>query len=292
MNSKAIKRQLLAAIAMVLVAAIALGSSTYAWFVASGTVTADGMKVQAQSEGGLAIREASELANWGTTASVTMVSKKLRPTSTYDMTRWSYAKAADYNNYAAVENTRENVTSSVLSSNGAFVENNYVVMKAFQIRSTSKTEPAQGLYVSEVKVTTDDSETVKSLSTALRVGVRYVPTTGGAVTYIYGPVTANDGTDEKNNPTQSYTWHAGVGDTTDPKAQSVKLSTVGKGTSDIVASTVEIPEDAGKALKVEIYIWFEGEDKNLFSGNYSAQNLNVSVSFASMTFKGATTVGG
>ena len=32
MQSKAIKRQLLAAVAMVLVAAIALGSSTYAWF--------------------------------------------------------------------------------------------------------------------------------------------------------------------------------------------------------------------------------------------------------------------
>ena len=49
MNSKAIKKQLLAAVAMVLVAAVALGSSTYAWFVASGTVTAEGMKVQARA---------------------------------------------------------------------------------------------------------------------------------------------------------------------------------------------------------------------------------------------------
>ena len=46
MNSKAIRKQLLAAVAMVLVAAVALGSSTYAWFVASGTVTATGMMVQ------------------------------------------------------------------------------------------------------------------------------------------------------------------------------------------------------------------------------------------------------
>lgn len=51
MNSKAIKRQLLAAIAMVLVAAIALGSSTYAWFASNNKVEANGMKITATTEG-------------------------------------------------------------------------------------------------------------------------------------------------------------------------------------------------------------------------------------------------
>lgn len=49
MNSKAIKRQLLAAIAMVLVAAIALGSSTYAWFVSNNAVTAEGIDLSTTS---------------------------------------------------------------------------------------------------------------------------------------------------------------------------------------------------------------------------------------------------
>lgn len=51
MNSKAIKRQLLAAIAMVLVAALALGSSTFAWFANNTSVTAEGMSIAALSEG-------------------------------------------------------------------------------------------------------------------------------------------------------------------------------------------------------------------------------------------------
>ena len=51
MNSKAIKRQLLAAIAMVLVAALALGSSTFAWFASNDTVTASGMNITAVTEG-------------------------------------------------------------------------------------------------------------------------------------------------------------------------------------------------------------------------------------------------
>lgn len=51
MNSKAIRKQLLAAVAMVLVAAVALGSSTYAWFASNNKVTADGMNITAVTEG-------------------------------------------------------------------------------------------------------------------------------------------------------------------------------------------------------------------------------------------------
>lgn len=49
MNSKAIRKQLLAAVAMVLVAAVALGSSTYAWFVTNNKVDATTSTISAQS---------------------------------------------------------------------------------------------------------------------------------------------------------------------------------------------------------------------------------------------------
>lgn len=64
MNSKAIKRQLLAAIAMVLVAAIALGSSTYAWFSANKTVTASGVELSAQVPTQLLIKGSAEGAQY------------------------------------------------------------------------------------------------------------------------------------------------------------------------------------------------------------------------------------
>ena len=50
MSTKALKTQLLAAVAMVLVASVALGSSTYAWFASNTRVTAEGMEVSAQSD--------------------------------------------------------------------------------------------------------------------------------------------------------------------------------------------------------------------------------------------------
>ena len=49
MSVKTLRKQLFAAIAMVLVAAIALGSSTYAWFVSNNTVTATTSNISAQS---------------------------------------------------------------------------------------------------------------------------------------------------------------------------------------------------------------------------------------------------
>lgn len=49
MNVKALKKQLMAAIAMVIVAAVALSSATYAWFVSNNQVTATTTNISAQS---------------------------------------------------------------------------------------------------------------------------------------------------------------------------------------------------------------------------------------------------
>lgn len=49
MSIKSLKKQLMAAIAMVMVAAIALGSSTFAWFAANTKVDATGLDVTAKS---------------------------------------------------------------------------------------------------------------------------------------------------------------------------------------------------------------------------------------------------
>ena len=49
MNVKHLRKQLMAAIAMVVVAGVALSSATYAWFVTNNTVTAETTQIKAQS---------------------------------------------------------------------------------------------------------------------------------------------------------------------------------------------------------------------------------------------------
>ena len=65
MSTKALKQQLIAAIAMVLVAAIALGSSTYAWFVSNTQVKAQTATVSATTVNTLLISKAGQ-KQWGT----------------------------------------------------------------------------------------------------------------------------------------------------------------------------------------------------------------------------------
>lgn len=81
MNSKAIRKQLLAAVAMVLVAAVALGSSTYAWFVTNNTVKATTSQISAQSNAAfMKIKYNATAVKSDLTADVaTLASKALYP---------------------------------------------------------------------------------------------------------------------------------------------------------------------------------------------------------------------
>lgn len=287
MNSKAIKRQLLAAIAMVLVAALALGSSTYAWFVASGTVTATGMNVKAQSEGGLAISYGG--AVWGTTATASMDTKTLYPASTLDLKDWYHATAADMNAAAAQPGSRTKITGTVFGGTGAAFDdtNSYVVMQEFRIKSSSASVPSTGLFVESVDVTG-----YKTMSTALRVGVKYVPTAGQPTAvkengYIYGPVKL--GETAENKPTDNYdVYQEYLADdpaNSEKSLGQVTLDTVGQDSSTLIASADTVP--ATGFITVQIYIWFEGEDANLKSDNFFPEDLSVTVNFSSIS--GAST---
>ena len=76
----ALKKQLAAAIAMVLVAAVALGSSTYAWFVTNTKVTAGTAQVSAKTANTLLIKNADNV--WATSYDFTETNTAFVPVST------------------------------------------------------------------------------------------------------------------------------------------------------------------------------------------------------------------
>ena len=88
MSTKALKQQLIAAIAMVLVAAVALGSSTYAWFVSNTQVKAQTATMTSKTAYTLLISEGAKASdgssNWGTVHDWAdgKTSKELSPVST------------------------------------------------------------------------------------------------------------------------------------------------------------------------------------------------------------------
>lgn len=76
-----LKKQLAAAIAMVLVAAISLGTSTYAWFVNNTKVTAESVNVTAKAANTLLISEQGQ-NTWKTLLPLTDTLNELVPVST------------------------------------------------------------------------------------------------------------------------------------------------------------------------------------------------------------------
>ena len=273
MNSKAIRKQLLAAVAMVLVAAVALGSSTYAWFAAQNEVTATGMQLQAQGETGIVIKSAENTqSKWATTASAAMSeSVKLKPTSTQNLTSWWHAVSDEKDN-AKAQQTAANAYTDVTAS-----KSEYVLMRSFYIRSA-----AQAVPVSDVKLaiktvsaaTVGETATSENLDKSIRVGVKLNTGGSGSEYYVYAPLADGDfSLVAKYDSNKTLTEKREADATTDQFALSGNAVPV---------------NDTG--LLAEIYMWFEGEDENCKSSNITASldNLKVSVVFTTVS----TTTGG
>lgn len=196
---KALKKQLVAAIAMVLVAAVALGSSTYAWFVSNNKVTATTSTISAQSNAPfLKIDKTDITENSGTSIDFKDVGKaELYPAQvvkadedTTPLFQSAYASAAD----AATElvNSRYNVGDAA-----AAVEGKFAVEESFKIgTSDNKAGAFSKLKVASVEVVTgkDDPEgLMDAISVLLVCGNKwavYKASIDGAVLTKYADNTA------------------------------------------------------------------------------------------------------
>ena len=176
-NVKALKKQLAAAIAMVCVAAVALGSSTYAWFVSNNTVAATVSSISAQSNAAyLTIDNVNTMANAGTQTNVTLTENptKLYPSRPHQVeagkqTDWSantapsaltwqtaYAKTADKADvqtdtagkgiYYDLTHTADTVTGTTgyVSTSQVYVSSSQGAFNSLKLDSMSVTGTATG----------------------------------------------------------------------------------------------------------------------------------------------------
>ena len=170
MKMKSLKAQFIGAIAMVLVAAVAMGSSTYAWFAMSQEVTATGMEVTAKSDSifleingtedngvyGLTGTNALDVElypahheAWSALANVTDFD--LNDDSTND--NWYY-RYSEYSNQAAPEDHMSDKT--YLS---AFTD--YVAVTSYNVRLREGSQAtAYDLYVSDITIPANTGITV------------------------------------------------------------------------------------------------------------------------------------
>ena len=96
MDTKALKKQMGAAIAMVLVAAVALGSATFAWFVSNNTVKATTTNISAQSNSAYLVIDNAAAGSTSTTSTgSTTATETFDPDTKLYPAQWSKSFNAD-----------------------------------------------------------------------------------------------------------------------------------------------------------------------------------------------------
>lgn len=128
MKTNSRKRLLVSSVAMLLVAMLALGTATYAWFSTSTTAKANNLKVQTIQASNLLIRKGTggtvTSTDWATQISYSDENvATLEPTSTTDLTTWFKALAPSYDEIGEKAGSIEKLTSTT----------GYVVSKPFQL---------------------------------------------------------------------------------------------------------------------------------------------------------------
>ncbi len=257
MDTKALKKQMGAAIAMVLVAAVALGSATFAWFVSNNKVEAKTASVSAQSnapflkiaKAGEALTTTQATQTAGTNDKVELYPSQWNHVVTDGTYQFESAYASDATKWNMLENSR-----FAVGGVDADHRPDYALKQSFTIGTTDeKAGSFQNLKVASVTV--NAGENSDGLKSAICVLVKcgdqwgvYKETDNGTELTAYG-----DATTIVNNLTGS--------DTSVTDALVAKI-------------------DAGKSVDVDIYVFYDGSASTVFSDNLAnLKNCGVTVAF-------------
>lgn len=254
MDTKALKKQMGAAIAMVLVAAVALGSATFAWFVSNNKVTATTSNIAAQSNSAyLVIAEGTTTKN--STSSVTSTVKradlypaKIVKNVTNAEWKSAYASSADKSDVkSGTEFTIGDGTAAKAVKAGYAVEN------TFHVGTGSYDGEFTNLHITGVAVTNAATDQNKNLGNALRVLV------------VCG---------------EKWEVWSGAGIKLSSSVDNPDQKSVG---SDLLATGDVIKSD--KDAEVKVYLYYDGDDANVYSNNLENIKTKAGDNGVTITFE-------
>ena len=289
-----LKKQLVAAIAMVLVAAISLGTSTYAWFVSNTKVSVTSNSVKATSATpNLLIVEGATKADGTTYTAKNLGGKTTASISSTEATALYPASTNDCKTWWAV-NSWENGTSSPLANgyynpritptaNGDNVSDGQYTqgsekLNAYQVSTysvyTTTGEVELNLDpISPITVSVKDSNTGATgtgFKDALRVGI----VVNGELKLVYAP-TGNETGTAKGNDSDAQTGWRSVKDASNTQEATYKIVAAdtytgwtatnnGDGTYTKAGNNLGSVGTTGAV--VQVYVWLEGTDSDCLVG--------------------------
>lgn len=254
MKTTSRKRLLVSSVAMLLVAMLALGTATYAWFTQNTTATADKLSVQTVQASELKLSD--DTNDWTDQLHYNTIDKYLKPASSADGKNWYTAFAAAKDGYAATA-----TPTTALSNLDGYVFKNQLnvanmggaAVKDVTINFTLSETPAKPgkNYLRLALVEVDKKGTDATITGNFKAGV-----------YGVGSDTAEAFTPDAEGTavvTETVTAKAG----TDVKFPVGLLGAAGSGTD---------------AKYYNLYVWFEGQDEDCL--DYNAGNKMPQITFS------------
>ncbi len=259
------KKALLSSVAMLLVALVALGSATFAWFAANPNANASGLSLKTTAASGLVIRTETD-TTWSHDAALykgQTEAKDLQPVSQNQATAANFVTVeADASDKWEMKKGAEIGTAA---SSAYYKEDVY-----FKLTTGSAAEPTAKVNVTGVTITkTEGGE--PALYNAIRVAIADA---SGKVIATYAPSTAGangvlTGKDEEGNPTT---------------AAFTKLEAAdGVKAEDCGITGLTVAEDLTNK-KVTVYVYLDGQDSNCKSDNVTAVDAEEIVKSVKVDF--------
>lgn len=245
MDTKALKKQMGAAIAMVLVAAVALGSATFAWFVTNNKVDATTSTISAQSNAAymtIANGPTGAKDTDATSATTAVGTKSLFPATYGEETGakkgvWMSGYGTDLDNGTLKDGLFDcKGGDAVAGSTDAAIKGDYALEQVYNV--SSKGQNLSNILVEKIEGITDTTQN-PSLKKALRV-----------------LVTSADG-----NKWEVYGLNA-AGDKFEKKLASDNFDSYGNVT-------------ANQDTALKVYLYYEGKDANVTTKNLQDQRLTA-----------------
>lgn len=265
-NTKFRKRALLSSVAMLLVAIVALGSATFAWFNTQNSAQAQTVKAQTTKGSDIVLSETG-----GTTASPWTHSlnfaqytlhntQQLVPVTTKDFTAWNYVNAADYDTgYATAE------YSTAQKTNQAYLKHSYLYIKSSKAQTVTVTPNVQSTNPAFVRMAFRPIATSETVS-----GHTKTDFVNGTLPIIWCNEALNDRANSK--------WNAAS-----QTAADAYFKTGSSATAQAINTTMTTPlsftvssANADKICGYEVYVWEEGTDLDCKDSN---ANSDVTITF-------------
>ena len=267
MSVKTLRKQLFAAIAMVLVAAIALGSSTYAWFVTNNTVKATTSQISAQSNA--AFMTIANGATGAKNADTTYVTTATPNKALYP------AEWANHFDSAGVKNGDSGFTTGVYQFETAY---------ATGVGASTIKEDTRKIVGAPATACNEDYALLNEFNVSTKgTNLKYLRVDSVNIGEAGDPVQGTNGNTQFDDALRvlvmcGANWAVYTKNGTVESSNLTTTSGRDGGEVDYLAEDITVGNDTA----VNVYVYYDGDTASIYTNNLS--NLNTESSSVTVTF--------